>query len=109
LRRYWITASALPAVFIRFATSAGVDPEASEDDILSGVALEEIVDTAESIDEVLGGGAVLSPCSDREEAADPAIVGMDLVEEIDPAVFCFTAESETLRLSSGWRGDNLGL
>jgi hypothetical protein len=73
------------------------------------VALEDIVDTAESIEEVLGGGVTVAACSDREEAEDPAIVGIDLVEEDDPAAFCLTAESETLRLSSGWRGDNPGL
>lgn len=99
-----MTASALPADFIRLAISgAEPDPEASGD-ILSGVALEDIVETAESMDELLGDVAFTG--SARDGAEDPDIAGVDLEEEEPPRAFWLMTESETLRLSfGGWRDE----
>jgi hypothetical protein len=98
-----MTASALPADFIRLAISGGdADPEASGD-ILSGVALEDIVETAESMDEFLGDVALTG--SARDEAEDPGMAGVDLEEET-PRAFWLMTESETLRVSfGGWRDE----
>lgn len=96
-----MTASALPADLIKLAIS-GVVPDASED-MLSGAALLDMVETPESIDDVLGGAVA---CSARAAAEDPAIVGIIGLEKELAGPLWLTMESDALRLLSfGCWGD----
>jgi hypothetical protein len=103
--RYWMTASALPAVLIRFVIS--LDPTAPSGDALLRLDLVEMADMAESIDEFLGW---FLPGSARV-LAGPAMVE-DWLKEEAPVGCAGTRGSETLRRSFGKRrerGDGTGL
>jgi hypothetical protein len=92
-----MTASALPAVLIRFAMS--VVPAAPSTDALLRLDLVEIAEIAESIDEFLGWFFAGSARS----FAGPTMVE-DWLEEGRPMSCAATRGSETLRSSFGKRG-----
>jgi hypothetical protein len=89
-----MTASALPAVFIRFAMS--VAPAAPSTDALLRLERVEMAEMAESIDDVLGGFFTGS----ARVLAGPAIV-VDWLEEEPPDGWAARGGSETLRTSFG--------
>lgn len=96
-----MTASGLPAVLIKLATS-GTEPGESAGDILLAVDLDDMFESMEAFLGALPAGSV------RETTEGPAIVGREF-DEAPPEGFWFTTESDTLRVSFANRGDRAGL